>query len=147
MGAELVGYLVIGPKRISKSAIRASVRRVRQLKEIAERVIQETGKGTCVSAEQAYVKPLREVAKDLNMDCDIAEYATNFIDIDPAAAVQEFVDFWNDPGCRDTTWRLSFGRKIVFAGDQTWGDEPEGYGYTQVKKAHIYGFATVIGLE
>jgi len=50
--------------------------------------------------------------------------------------LREFAYFWKK-GSRDSVTRSSpynDGHQIIFAGELSWGDEPEGYGYQMLKK-------------
>ena len=65
-------------------------------------------------------------------------------------AIQEFVGGWNDGGFRDLAFRLDPakpGRKVVVAGELSWGDEPDGRGYQMLKKAFGLGIAQSLGVS
>ncbi len=66
-----------------------------------------------------------------------------------AKAVQEFVEAWNDSCFRDTSYRIDPDkpdRKVVVAGELSWGDEPDGFGYQMLKKAFGLGIAQRLGV-
>jgi hypothetical protein len=67
-----------------------------------------------------------------------------------AKAVQEFAAGWNDGHFRDLTFRIDPerpGRKVVVAGELSWGDEPDGLGYQMLKKAFGLGIAQRLGVS
>jgi hypothetical protein len=67
-----------------------------------------------------------------------------------AKAVQEFVAGWNDGHFRDLAFRIDPekpGRKVVVAGELSWGDEPDGRGYQMLKKAFGLGIAQRLGVS
>jgi len=69
---------------------------------------------------------------------------------DLAKAVQEFVTGWNDGGFRDLSFREDPekpGRKVVVAGELSWGDEPDGAGYQLLKKAFGLTIAQLLGVK
>ena len=69
---------------------------------------------------------------------------------DLAKAVQEFVTGWNDGGFRDLSFREDPekpDRKVVVAGELSWGDEPGGYGYQLLKKAFGLTIAQLLGVK
>jgi hypothetical protein len=67
-----------------------------------------------------------------------------------AKEIQEFVAGWNDGGFRDLAFRIDPekpGRKVVVAGELSWGDEPDGRGYQMLKKAFGLGIAQSLGVS
>ena len=74
---------------------------------------------------------------------------------DPEEFVDEFIHFWDEPCGRDVSCRTFCTKpgggqktlvKIVFAGDMSWGDEPEGYGYTTLKTSDMAGLHDIFKL-
>jgi hypothetical protein len=66
-----------------------------------------------------------------------------------AQEIQEFVAGWNDGCFRDLAVRddpEKPGRKVVVAGELSWGDEPDGRGYQMLKKAFGLGIAQRLGV-
>ena len=64
--------------------------------------------------------------------------------------VREFAAGWNDGCFRDMTCRMDperAGRKVVVAGELSWGDEPDGGGYQMLKKAFGLGIAQQLGVS
>ena len=69
---------------------------------------------------------------------------------DLAKQIQEFVAGWNDGQFRDLSYRddpEKPGRKVVVAGELSWGDEPDGRGYQMLKKAFGLGIAERLGVS
>jgi len=69
---------------------------------------------------------------------------------DLAKEVQEFATGWNDGCFRDMAFRIDPdkpGRKVVVAGELSWGDEPDGLGYQMLKKAFGLGIAQRLGVS
>ena len=67
-----------------------------------------------------------------------------------AKVVQEFAAGWNDGHFRDLAFRIDPekpGRKVVVAGELSWGDEPDGRGYQMLKKAFGLGIAQLLGVS
>jgi len=63
--------------------------------------------------------------------------------------VKEFVAGWNDGCFRDMSSRIAPDkprRKVVVAGELSWGDEPDGLGYQMLKKAFGLGIAQQLGI-
>jgi len=67
-----------------------------------------------------------------------------------ARIVQGFVDDWNKPYYRDMASRPDpddRNRKVVVAGELSWGDEPDGAGYQLLKRAFGLGIAQSLGVK
>ena len=67
-----------------------------------------------------------------------------------ADEVRTFVSRWNKGSVRDMASRedpQDPGRKVVVAGDLSWGDEPDGAGYQLLKKAFGLTIAQLLGVE
>lgn len=121
MGADQIGYLVKGPTRIPAGRLKAAVRACKRLRQ---ELMRDAGAGTDVDPR------------------DIPE--------DPEAAIREFVEWWRVLDCRDTCSRPDPDdprQKIVYAGEMSWGDEPDGYGYRMLKRAFTWGFAEALGIR
>ena len=68
---------------------------------------------------------------------------------DLAKEVRDFVAGWNDGHFRDLSYRvdpLHPRRKVVVAGELSWGDEPDGVGYQMLKKAFGLTIAQRLGV-
>ena len=67
-----------------------------------------------------------------------------------AETVREFARAWNEGCFRDLAFRIDPdkpGRKVVVAGQLSWGDEPDGLGYQMLKKAFGLGIAPRLGVS
>ena len=95
----------------------------------------------------------RNLVQGMLGDCDHEVEAGHVFDgtlDDLAKAVQEFVAGWNDGHFRDLAFRIDPqkpGRKVVIAGELSWGDEPDGRGYQILKKAFGLGIAQLLGVS
>ena len=69
---------------------------------------------------------------------------------DLAREVRQFAEFWNEGSARDLSSRPDPDhpqRKVVVAGDMSWGDEPDGCGYQNLKWAFGLGIAGHLGIS
>ena len=132
MGADLIGYLVVGPAKLPESTEVAFEYAVQALTRVgtaavlfrdgeedrAASILQEFG-----DLDEMYVESYEEM-------CDIEEAKK-----EATRLIENIYDLWNS-GSRDSCWRfLPNGSKVLFAGDQTWGDSPDGFGYTALLEA------------
>ena len=94
----------------------------------------------------------RRLVQDVLADCDHeveSEHAFIGTLDELAKAVREFAMAWNEGHFRDLTFRIDPekpGRKVVVAGELSWGDEPSGLGYQMLKKAFGLGIAQRLGV-
>jgi hypothetical protein len=143
MGADLIGYMLFGPLKIRKGKIRAAVREVRKL-------------GAEIEAYESDDEVSEDKLPLLLTICDercmeVAE-AIEWLDLgDPEAEVKEIVNVWENETFRDMTGRLDPQdpkRKIVFAGEMTWGDGPDPHsGWGTFERAQLMNVLDALGLE
>ncbi len=94
----------------------------------------------------------QDLVRNILVDCDRgmeAEYVFGSTLKDLAKEVRDFVAAWNDGRFRDMSYRLDPlrpRRKVVVAGELSWGDEPEGAGYQMFKKAFGLTVAQRLGV-
>jgi hypothetical protein len=136
MGADLIGYLVKGPAKIPESRIKAAVRKCLKQRQT---LLDDAGKGAN-----------RGQRMDVALSATGEYFDPEEIPENPEAEIREFVDWWHGMGGRDTCCRTDPDNPremLVFAGDMSWGDEPDGYGYQMLKRAHTWGVAEALGLR
>jgi hypothetical protein len=136
MGAEQIGYLVKGPVKIQAGKIKAAVRACLRHRQS---LLADTGKSATQSQR-----------------CDAALSATGEwfdpqdIPDNPEPIIREFVEWWHCVEGRDTCSRQDPDdkrQKLVYAGEMSWGDEPQGYGYQKLKQAFAWGYAEALGIR
>ena len=106
------------------------------------------------SLEQLRSHPkYQDLVRGVLADCDHeveASHAFGGTPQDLADEVRDFVANWNQGRFRDLTCRddpEKPGRKVVVAGELSWGDEPDGAGYQMLKKAFGLGIAQRLGVK
>ena len=136
MGAEQIGYLVKGPEKIPDIHVVQAVRACRQRR--AELLAAAGGEGDATAREHAALS----VTGDYFDPADIPE--------DPKSAIREFIEWWHATDLGDTCCRSDpdqAGQRILFAGEMSSGDEPQGTGYQMLKRAYTWGFARALGIR
>jgi hypothetical protein len=187
MGADLICYIALGPKRIRVDEHRTAriARQVRQYLdeciaaaegvllgkkdvpdprkvpvearrsitlhlEIAEEVpIPRFTSFEEVRSHRRYRSLVRRVLADSGHEVEAA-YVFAGTPQDLAKVIQKFVAGWNDGDFRDLATRDDPDRprrKVVVAGELSWGDEPDGAGYQLLKKAFGLGIAERLGVK
>jgi hypothetical protein len=162
MGADLIGFLVKGPKAftpeqviMAKGRARAVIGFARELTEVLENEEEFPNNDIQAWAKKKKInlQPLQHVHPEhiaQVVDCltaafpkDVAKQTDEFID--------EFVAWWeNDQYSRDSCFREDpddSTKWLVFAGDQTWGDPPDGYGYESIQLLVYLGADQMLGIK
>jgi hypothetical protein len=142
MGADLVGYMLKGPRELDRD-------RFELARGIAANVIGQAGQAR--AAELAGEDFEREDFDALDnmlidLDCDLE----NIAELDPESALSDLVSVWEEGAERDLTTRIDPDddeQRIVFAGEMSWGDEPEGFAYRTFRDADKLGMLDVFGIR
>lgn len=172
MGADLICYIAKGPKKFSQPQRRAADRWLRQLwgplKKAYHRWEQE---GTVEKSPAAL--ELRRVMRGLQVseskrhstiwvgpadpdDFYLDEVVSSYRwlkelkEATPSRFLRVFLDFWVRGTPRDTATRDdpdNRAQQIVVAGEMSWGDEPEGYGYQMLKAANYLQLMPLLGIR
>ena len=129
MGADQIGYLFKGPARIncSNEIIHAAEQRAAEVLQALRNLRHQE------DLPDQLPPSLHHLTRG-----DVEEIV-GFADTlpEPNVAVTNLLEWW-EKGARDTcTCRDPDdpNRIIGFAGDRSWGDEPDGFGYTTYKAA------------
>jgi hypothetical protein len=141
MGSDLIGFLVVGPKELNVSKKEKAIKKV-------EYIIKRCSNIDPTAPTERDKKLLEEMGIFSDYQESIEEAISLVLEIDnPVTFVEDFMEFWGSPETRDVAWRYYGKKQIVFAGDSTWGDEPNGQGYELLKLAYITGIAKVFKVE
>ncbi len=136
MGADQVGYIAVGPVRIRADRIKPAVKACQRHRKA---LLALTGPD---ATRQERMDAVLSGTGDYLDPADIPE--------NPEQDIRAFVEWWRTLGSRDTCSRsdpCNARQKIVYAGEMSWGDEPEGHGYRQLKRAFAWGFAEALGIR
>lgn len=149
MGADLIGYMCIGPQHITGNQMAAAqvrawdiFRGLREWYASEENVRPEILDGLDLGGidDPCELESLKFRSQDI----------TSAVKVDIQALVAEIVQFWNDPNAsaRDSVCRnISGTEKVVFCGEMSWGDEPSGYGYSLLKMVHVLDILEPLGIR
>ena len=136
MGADLIGYLVTGPKRLPRG------KTYRQALKHAEAIIEQV---RAAETEEGYDRK-KLPATHRKMD---SEDLDNILDLDAEQVLDDLYALW-DGMCRDASMRTNPDdpkRVLVFAGELSWGDEPDGTGYLALRDAERLGLLDFFGIR
>ena len=138
MGADLCGYVLVGPKKL-----KASAKAVRLCEKVAAKLT--------AAAEAANEKKTEIALGDFWNE--FSHYPDELLEmlrlLPPHQLIDDFVRFWNrDDIPRDSMAKSYKDRRIVVAGERTWGDGPaEGSAWYLCQVASLCGLFEVFGIE
>jgi hypothetical protein len=158
MGADLIGYMVKAPVELPKDRIDEAVAQANSVISFAHEFVkkqEDNEEGYTLLEELGYTD--EDVAKALGNseldDCELEnelEVLAGRYDIgDGEKVVKEFLDNWPYIG-RDVSFRRDpddDSQCYMFAGDMSWGDEPEGFGYETLRSVFQLGFAEYFNIR
>jgi hypothetical protein len=161
MGADLIGYFAKGPKQLPKRAIPAAVaqadRRLAWLRR-ARPIIEAEDHAALVKllADCPWLVPDQKPCQETDIDFaqleseidHLLDTAGDISSLTGEEIVKAFIDSW-PPIFRDAAHVVDPDipdKLIVFAGERTWGDPPEGDGFKLLAQAGILGIALVLGV-
>lgn len=134
MGANLVGFLMLGPVNLSMST-----KTVSELIGEARKRIEQ-----CKKFEES------GNPKDMPDFLLYEEDAADLVGLNPEKVVRDFIKLWNDEEARDwISRRVTIDGKeygAVFAGDMSWGDDPSGAAYQTIKPVSDLGMLSMFGI-
>jgi hypothetical protein len=130
MGADLIGFIAVGPATFTED----QTTKARKTFE-AERTRVEA---LCAESDDAW-----EVLSD--DDCQIYYALRAFKDSDEFFTALKYV--WEEFSGRDVAGRMYNGKQIVFAGDMSWGDTPDGIGYNVLRVLMCTKVGDDLGIE
>jgi len=137
MGADMCGYIVKGPAKLPKNAVELAIK---SLKAQRKRLI--AGVRKCEVCGQ-------DMAEGGTCSCGWPVIEKETTDYGISMLARNLVDAWA-PTYRDCCSRKDPDdpkQIIVFAGDMSWGDDPEGSGYQYLKELINSGIGEVLGIR
>lgn len=172
MGADLIGFFAIGPRELDitqrEAAIAEADRRLNWLRE-ANHLLDSS---VPTDAAQLHACLLRSPyldadtpvpgAEDISIDQLVVELEHLCCNIDGLDTLtgEDAVDrFFPTPDQGPRDWPPVFrdsasvpnpadpSRVIVFAGEQSWGDTPEGAGFRCLAQANVLGIGESLGIH
>ena len=152
MGYDLIGYTVIGEKDLAahKDAAIEQVAKVLELIKSALTKFIDWDLVEALSEEEAAYFAASFADIDIEYSPEMLKDRLDYIleeTGDAESFVSDFLYFWTYPSHRDTNYRYYGDKQIVFAGGESHGEEPTGYGYTILKLADMLDLFSVFHIE
>jgi len=156
MDADLIINILVGPDKFSPAKIKEAKEFARQVvaaAKLAEKRL-EREPDFDISKEDMQHSLLRFMFDHEQMgfsDAKDLTYLSSLASIKPAQFVNEFISWWRSCSGRDTCGRglpRRFAKdwKIVVCGDVSYGDSPDGYGYSTVRTAEWLNVINILGI-
>jgi hypothetical protein len=137
MGADLIAYTVYGPVNLkpSKAVVNKAMTRAKMV-----------------------LKTVKQAVKDPGFDWDDDKFIGDLVledlesiqNLDPKQVLKDLLAVWNGHSRDSTSRTITVGKKTVLvltAGDMSWGDEPDGFGYQTLKHAEQLGILKALGIN
>jgi hypothetical protein len=160
MGADLICFILKGPMKPKAGDIRSVKRHVAKVIAHAKLVDNAINRDLAAEATLEDEAILKEgldhpLMKDMSSHeqhervHDAAHYIAQMAEAEANQEVEDFLDWWVTCNGRDTAGRTDPDDKkkqIVVCGDMSWGDSPDGFGYTTVNRAYWFGIPHRLGI-
>jgi hypothetical protein len=134
--------MCIGPVKISDAQVAAAKKRAKATVKLAEEWDEAERKG---KEFENFPDFWMEIGID---DLSQVDHMIGLTDENVDAMVDDAVAFWHAPqNYGDAHFRkLSDASKVVFAGEVTWGDSPDGDGYAALRSMFELGIDKELGV-
>ena len=159
MGADLITFLAKGPKKFSGNQIKKARLRAEKIINFASHAYELLRKvDPLTSAEEKFLEeclnnPLLKGFNDQEQYSSVSECDDKMEEMAAATAkdeVEKFATWWESGDGRDTNSRVDPDdpkQVIVVCGDMSWGDSPQGYGYTTFSRAYWFDIPQNLGVK
>jgi hypothetical protein len=138
MGADLIAYIVTGPRKLKRNKTLEA-----KLLKQANHIIG--------AAQQSKEDPNFDWKEDKFLKEFEAEDLDDIADLDADIVLENLYEMWQGGRFRDTSSRVvkRNGKEfaIVVAGSESWGDEPDGMGYATLRDSIRLGFFKLLGID
>lgn len=139
MGADLVGYLLKGPKRIDEEKQSAAIAQIKRVQELIQRITADDPDDDIEAATAEFQRLVFDRYRPMDTyDCV------------PEDLINEFVDLWETSASRDVVSGTDPDDKtqqIMFAGGTSYGDDPDGFGYQTIHMLNAFNGLTILGIK
>lgn len=166
MGADLIVFIAKGPSKFKRTDIAKAAKKVQDIIDYAKKVdpifAKVADEETLTPDEQKIwdeandPKNKKNLLKDLldqeqhdSLE-DFGEDLSRLTNKTGVQEVNEFTSWWVSMSGRDTCGRPDPDDKkqqIVVCGDMSWGDSPDGLGYTTLTRAYWFGIPQMLGIR
>lgn len=150
MGADLCGYILVGPKKLSAASIKKATQHAKAVQAAASEMLKKVADGLDPFKALEKDGVLTEILESMNMDDVPNEGLAQITEVNTNDIVDAAVDAWGG-GHRDWMDRELPGsrtHKIGVCGNMTWGDGPEeGSAWHAMDVACRWGVLDALGIK
>ena len=146
MGADLCGYILVGPKKLEKKKVKAVKQRFSSMKITAQKMQADRDWNSVAKLHKAF--PEIDLDRSDVFGCEPAEAIEHLANMEVNLVV-EFVELWEHGGSwRDYMSRLFKDRLILVVGERSFGDGPEtGSAWWMVDQLEALGLLDGLGIK
>lgn len=158
MGADLICFISIGPAKISDVKKKRAAEQVEKIAAFAKQVRDLMNKNEDERSDEESEFLDNATSNELLKNYEEQEQCDQ---LDPGAVdymadakgeeeVNKFVEWWETLSGRDTAGRRlpeDPAQQVVVCGDMSWGDSPDGYGYSTMRYAYWFGIPQILGVH
>jgi len=141
MGADLIGYLLKGPRDLPEekraAAVECVVNALNLLNQAA--IDHREGRGISPEAQKIVDRSLMDIDYELE---DFEDERPGAIQGRAENLVTDLYAVWNGSNARDLYCRIDPDddtQLLFFCGDMSWGDSPDGFAYETIGESHTLG--------
>lgn len=149
MGASLVGYLIIAPKRLTDGQKEDSVKHFRNLRKEAKILIGAEDPDEVPASDTPILSAQFKEWEDWCGATSVWDLADTYGHY-TLKNLEEMWNFIEDHKYEETDYTrrdISDSEQVIFAGEMTWGDIPDGLTYRLIQDIHIMGLADILGIR
>jgi hypothetical protein len=140
--------MVIGKRRITEDMRQAAVNRLTEVCALARTLMAQADSEGVEEMELPDSVPESWTEEFEYVGADLFEAYAEMEAQDIVDKVAKAVAFLDAPDLRDCASRnISDDEFVLFCGEMTWGDEPEGGGYQMLKSLFMLGIDEELGLR
>jgi len=150
MSADFISYCVFGPNKLSTNhrKMKKATQVMNDLVAVALRAEHLQAADPNDKVAELELEELVQTKLKNHEDLYDLRWAVKYQD-KPSRLIDELFEVWHH-GSYDTSDRLDPRdpkRKVWYAGDMTWGDEPSGFGFVTMKHADMAGLLDIFEIE
>lgn len=158
MGADLIVFIAKGPRKFTKLNRKKTLKLALEIQAHVKKMVEKLKKDDHTPEEAEELDEMMGSPLLSGFRCqkgidDLSE-AEDYLDFivaeDVPKLVTEFEDWWTSCSGRDTAGRSDPDDKrqeIRVCGEMSWGDSPDGYGYTLMDKAYMFDIPQNLGVR
>jgi Sec-independent protein translocase protein TatA len=154
MSECLVVAVLVGPRRLRKADSKYAVKQARKVIEEAKALLAKMEANSAFDVakkdlKKSYIQFLMSHEQYSRLS-EARNCIETLAEMNPSTVVEDFENWWNAAAAKDTVWRLSPSNrreKVVVCGESSYGDSPDGIGWTHIRYAEWLNLFPFFGIK